>query len=371
MFKLAGKIIFALAVSLIVWEILLRFFVVIPIPYRHDPAIGWMPKPYSSGLFTLEGRGVCNYNEFGFRGETIGEKQPGELRIVALGDSYTEGQQMNIEQTFPAQLEQLLNEKREANVAASGLPPVRVLNGGRGGSSPAYSVQLAEEYKKIFQPDWVVLLINDGNWVTIFDPTTEIYYRPDGEAFQMEVQWKWNKMSRLLKLLMQWRVRDLAVFQYTYNRLGTIMAARAKAANNDGTTTAQSVEDNKAHSLRQEKAIDWTVQQLAERYPKLIVVHMPIGASTGGLHPPMDSEGFLIKSCERHRVPLIVMRDRIAQDYMETKQPPFGFYNTLPWLGHPNAYGHKLVAQALYEFFIDKLNQTNQGSSNLSTSATN
>jgi hypothetical protein len=356
MLKLAWKIVLGFIVSLVAWEILLRIFIVVPIPYHHDPLIGWMPKPYSSGLFTIEGRGVCKYNEFGFRGDTIGEKKPGEFRIAALGDSYTEGQQIDIEETYPAQLEQLLNERRKKEGADSTLPPVRVLNGGRGGSSPAYCVQLSEEYKKIFQPDWVVLLINDGNWVTIFDPTTEIYYRPDGESFHTEVQWKWDKMSPRLKMLMRWHVRDLAVFQYTYNRLGTTMAARAKAAANEGARPAvESGAANDAEAIKLERAVDLTVQNLRERYPKLVVVHLPIGASTGGLSAPMNTEGFLKKSCERYQVPLIVMRDRIIKDYAETNQPPFGFYNTLPWVGHPNAHGHKLVAEALYEFFTREL----------------
>src|SRR5215213_5067822 len=121
MLKLAGKVVVALVLSLVVWEILLRIFVVVPIPYHHDPALGWMPEPYSSGLYTLEGRGSCAYNEYGFRGDKIGEKKPGELRIVALGDSYTEAQQMNIEQTYPARLEQLLNERENTSE-----PSVRV-----------------------------------------------------------------------------------------------------------------------------------------------------------------------------------------------------------------------------------------------------
>lgn len=370
MLKLAGKIILALLLSLIVWEMLLRIFVVIPIPYRHDPAIGWMPKPYSSGLFTLEGRGVCNYNEFGFRGAEIGEKKSGELRIVALGDSYTEGQQMDIEQTYPARLEKLLKEKRDAGATAAAAPPpplVRVFNGGRGGSSPAYNIQLSEEYKKIFQPDWVVMLINDGNWVTIFDPTTEIYYRPMGDELQMKVEWKWDKMPRLLKLLMQWRVRDLAVFQYTFSRWGTTQAARAKAANDEAAT--QNTEEGRAHSRRLEKAIDWTMQELAERYPKLVIVHIPVGASQVGLAPPLDTEEYLIKSCERYQIPLITMRERIIKDYAESRQPPYGFYNTLPWVGHPNAHGHKLVAEALSEFFADKLNQTSGSTGDKVTSA--
>jgi hypothetical protein len=361
MLKLAWKIILGLLVSLVAWEILLRIFIVVPIPYHHDPSIGWMPQPYSSGLFTMEGRGVCKYNEYGFRGDTVGEKKPGEFRIVALGDSYTEGQQMDIEETYPARLEKLLNERRKSGGAESMLPPVRVLNGGRGGSSPAYCVQLSEEYKKIFQPDWVVLLINDGNWVTIFDPTTEIYYRPDGDTFKTEVQWKWDRMSPRLKMLMRWHVRDLAVFQYTYNRLGTTLAARAKAASAGVGSAAEGDGANDADSIKLERAVDLTVQHLRERYPKLVVVHLPVGASTGGLSKPLNTEGFLKQSCERYWVPLIMMRDRILKDYAVTNQPPFGFYNTLPWVGHPNAHGHKLVAEALLEFFIKELNESAAG----------
>lgn len=359
MLRFAAKVIVALAVSLIVWEVLLRIFIVVPIPYHHDPALGWMPKPYSKGLFTLEGRGVCTYNEFGFRGDTIGDKKPGEFRIVALGDSYTEGQQMDIEQTFPARLEQMLNARRKAQGPETVMPPVRVLNGGRGGSSPAYAVQLSEEYKKIFQPDWVVLLVNDGNWVTIFDPTTEIYYHPDGDSLQTIVHWKWDQMSPLLRFLMRWHVRDLAVFQYAYSRLGTIRAARAKELN--GGQAAQGVGDDNAYSVMQEKAIDLTMQQLRGRYPKLIVVHIPIGASTAGLAPPNKTETFLINSCERYQIPLIVMRDRLIKGYLESNEPPYGFYNTLPWIGHPNARGHELVAQALYEFFLAELDKNGPG----------
>lgn len=355
MFKLAGKVVVALAVSLVVWEILLRIFVVVPIPYRHDPALGWMPVPNSRGLYTLEGRGVCEYNEFGFRGGPVGAKRPGELRVVALGDSYTEAQQMDIEQTYPARLERLLGAR-----GAAGWESVRVLNGGRSASSPAYCVRLAEEYKKIFQPDWVVLLTNDGNWVNIFDPSKEIYLRPAGDAVRTEVRWRWDTMSPLMKRLMHWRLRDLATFQYAYNRLGTIQAVRAKAANNEAappaaTAQAEGREGGKVPAARLEKAVDWTVEQMSRLYPKLVVVHVPTGATVKGLGPKQPVEDLLVKSCARYGVPLIMMRDRINRDFAATAQPPYGFYNTLPWTGHLNEHGHALVAQALYEFFDGEL----------------
>src|SRR5215213_5185913 len=353
MLKLAGKVVVALVLSLVVWEILLRIFVVVPIPYHHDPALGWMPEPYSSGLYTLEGRGVCAYNEYGFRGGPVGEKKPGEMRIVALGDSYTEAQQMDIEQTYPARLEQLLGAKPQA-----GWQSVRVLNGGRSASSPAYCVRLAEEYKRIFQPDWVVLLTNDGNWVNIFDPSKEIYLKPAGDALKLEVRWKWDSMSPLMKRLMRWRVRDLATFQYAYARLGTMQAVRAKAASNEAAGAGAQAEGRageKVPAARLEKAVEWTVEQMSKLYPKLVVVHIPTGATVKGLGPKQPVEDLLVKSCGRYGVPLILMRDRINQDFAETSEPPYGFHNTLPWTGHLNAHGHALVARALYEFFDREL----------------
>ena len=349
MLKLAGKVVVALVLSLVVWEVLLRIFVVVPIPYRHDPALGWMPEPYSRGLYTLEGRGVCAYNEYGFRGGPVGEKKPGEFRIVALGDSYTEAQQMDIEQTYPARLEQLLGTSGQG---------IRVLNAGRSASSPAYCVRLADEYKKIFQPDWVVLLTNDGNWVNIFDPGKEIYLKPAGDALNLEVRWKWDTMSPLLKRLMRWRVRDLATFQYADNRLGTIQAVLAKGANNEAAGAGGQAEGRaggKVPAARLEKAVDWTVEQMSRLYPKLVVVHIPTGATVKGLGPKHAVEDLLVKSCGRYGVPLIMMRDRINQDFAATGEPPYGFYNTLPWTGHLNAHGHALVAEALYEFFDREL----------------
>jgi hypothetical protein len=357
MLKLAGKVVVAVVVTLVAWEVLLRIFVVVPIPYHHDRALGWMPEPYSSGLYTLEGRGVCSYNEYGFRGGPVGEKKPGELRIVALGDSYTEAQQMDIEQTYPARLEQLLG----ARGGVGGGQSVRVLNGGRSASSPAYCVRLAEEYKQIFQPDWVVLLTNDGNWVNIFDPGKEIYLKPAGDALNLEVRWKWDTMSPLMKRLMRWRVRDLATFQYAYARFGTMQAARAKGAGGEGAGAGGQVEGRAGAkappAARLEKAVEWTVEQMSRLYPKLVVVHIPTGATVKGLGPKHPVEDLLVKSCASHGVPLIMMRDRITRDFAATNEPPYGFYNTLPWTGHLNAHGHALVARALYEFFDRELGE--------------
>ena len=53
-------------------------------------------------------------NVWGYRGPTIGRKQPGEIRIAALGGSTTFGYGLPHHESWPSYLEQLLNERRQS-----------------------------------------------------------------------------------------------------------------------------------------------------------------------------------------------------------------------------------------------------------------
>lgn len=68
-------------------------------------------------------------NNLGFRGPDLPEARPeGELRVLALGDSYTFGDHVDTEQAYPARLEALLASPRRGG-------RVRVVNAGANGFS--------------------------------------------------------------------------------------------------------------------------------------------------------------------------------------------------------------------------------------------
>jgi len=346
--RTAARVLLALALSAVIWNFILAGFFTIPLAYHHDPSLGWMPQPNSVQFSTEEGYAVCHYNEFGFRDESIGPKQPNEWRIAAIGDSYTEAHQVDNSQTFTFRLNQLLQESAPDNLR------VRVLNGGRDNTTPAYYVHSAARYKQIFAPDWVVIVIHDKNWLKIFDAEREIYYRTEGNRITIEQRWLWDRMSKSRKLWAQWPGRGLPFFSALVNRMKQMRMAGADDGESPG-----NADNNDVPSDLTRRAIWWTVEQLKAKYPGLVIVHMPDGsAQLNGLLPPPPTEKWLIEGCRRHRVPLITMRERVVQDYARTGKPPLGFSNTAPWVGHPNAHGHDLIAHALRDFFVPRLVQS-------------
>jgi lysophospholipase L1-like esterase len=345
----AFKVLTALAVSAAIWEILLRSFLIVPIPYQHQPLLGWMPRPFSRGLQTEEGRGVLRYNELGFRDGPLTKKAPDELRILAIGDSYTEGRQMNASQTFPVRLQTLLQQQLRGE-GSTRAAQIRVLNGGRDGATPAYYVYLADVNKKLFEPDWVIVLVRDASWLQTFDRSKEIFYRASGDGFEIKRLWTWDSMSSSRRLLANSGVRDLALVLYSLRRWNLMTSPDL----GDETKVSNSVAPDKLALTKH--TMDWTLQQLRKKYPKLVLVHMPPSSPTlGGLLPPQPQEKMLITACKRYNIPLIPMRHEIMRDYQQSGQPPYGFSNTLPWTGHMNAHGHELVARALSQYFADQI----------------
>ncbi|HWB00687.1 MAG TPA: SGNH/GDSL hydrolase family protein [Pirellulales bacterium] len=346
-----------MALSVIVWEIILRALIVVPIPYHHDPALGWMPVPHSTGLYTLEGRGVCAYNERGFRGAAIGPKRPGEIRIAAIGDSYTEGQQMDIEYTFPYRLEEILSAPSTSTSSDDGdRPRVRVFNAGRGATSPLYYIALADTYRQIFEPDWVVIVLHDENWQQLFDRSFEFSCRPTGDGFVIDEHWLWPRKSRLMRMLLSLGVREIACCQYAFNRLSTIAAQRSMTTIESPAEGESPGLTNPPLSSTEINALDWVVARLAECYPRLVIVHTRAPYSPAGTpRPASEYERLLGASCERHGVPFLPMRECLIDDYQRSGKPSFGFANTMPWTGHPNARGHEQVARALANFFATRL----------------
>ena len=84
------------------------------------------------------------------------ENPANELRIVALGDSFTMGQGAALEDTWPKVLEGLLEDKY-------GKERVRVLLGGVAGSDPVFAYQLFKRRLMKYKPHIVLLQINDSD----------------------------------------------------------------------------------------------------------------------------------------------------------------------------------------------------------------
>lgn len=153
----------SLTLSLLVVEVALRWRYPIrqsTLPTIFDPRVGLILRPGSEMQHT-------NYSDYAVRQranslgfldrEPPGAKQPGTFRILALGDSYVEAQQVPIADKLHVLLEGMLAKRypeRHFETAALG----------RSGVGTAAELAYYETYGRAFRPDLVVVVFVNNDF---------------------------------------------------------------------------------------------------------------------------------------------------------------------------------------------------------------
>lgn len=118
---------------------------------RRHPVLGhFHPTNTRTWVKTPQFTVRLDFNPMGLRDPRQSyAKPPGTFRVLALGDSYVEGAQVQAHETMAARLEALLTETTGR--------PVEVINGGVFGYGTTQEYLLLDEIGVHFQPDLVVL----------------------------------------------------------------------------------------------------------------------------------------------------------------------------------------------------------------------
>lgn len=209
LFALAA-VVLGVGVAAVAIELMLRVYDPLPHPlaelrglYEVDReghvqlAAGWRGSQF------VEGRRVpIEINGIGLRGGEVGPKQPGEKRLLLVGDSFVFGQGVDAEQSIPAQLQSLLT--------ASGTS-VTVGNAGIAGTGPREWAHGVRRFRDSFAPDAVVAVMFVGNDVldTLQEPVTVVdgWLLTSGFAATARESWRfrlrvgsrlWDKVETVL-----------------------------------------------------------------------------------------------------------------------------------------------------------------------------
>ncbi len=126
--------------------------------YRLDSRVGWTLRPNAtSTITTKDNRAIpIQVNSQGLRdSEHSYEKPANTFRVLILGDSFAEAQDLYLEEAFPYLTEKCLNQKLAKSV--------EVINGGVSGYNTAdeYLFYKNEGFK--YNPDLVLLVFYVGN----------------------------------------------------------------------------------------------------------------------------------------------------------------------------------------------------------------
>jgi lysophospholipase L1-like esterase len=127
--------------------------------YRYDPEVGHRHRPGAEGWFTREGRSYVRISSQGLRDVEHNLTEPeGSFRILVLGDSYAEGLQVELEQTFWR-----VAQRRVITDFPSLPRHLEFINFGVSGYGTAQELIALREYGWTYKPDLVLLTITTGN----------------------------------------------------------------------------------------------------------------------------------------------------------------------------------------------------------------
>jgi lysophospholipase L1-like esterase len=117
-----------------------------------------------------------SFNAQRFRGarEFAQEPRAGVVRLAVLGDSFTFGYGANDDETYPAQLEQILGEHLAKSASGT---TVEVVNAGNGGTGTGDQALWYDIWVKRFRPGVVVLTVTSND---VDDDLSRAMFLPDG-----------------------------------------------------------------------------------------------------------------------------------------------------------------------------------------------
>ncbi len=127
-----------------------------------------LPKPFPEGTHDLifpplsrqefasvDFKYVVETNSLGIREREVQRpKNAKSYRIIAVGDSYTYGWGVNIEETWLRRLEQKLS---------LGSKHIETVNLGKPGAGPPFYVEITRTIVPLLEPDWILVGILQGN----------------------------------------------------------------------------------------------------------------------------------------------------------------------------------------------------------------
>jgi len=288
-------------------------------PYGKQPDLiryYWVDDPFSSKhLKDPEYSFIRHMNSIGYSNvEWMLKKKKDELRILCLGDSFTEGDGAHKDSSYVSFLRRKLNTKYQQ--------PITVMNAGKCGSDPFFNYINYRDRLSVFQPDIIVQTISTH------DITDDIYLRGGMERFGKDsiVSFTGRPHSNM-ELLYSISYTSRIFFRWLeYNEL----LVRP--------VTPKQSEIIQKSCLRLFK--DY-YRLVSNNQATLVIVFLPGQQQINDSYPPY----FLDLIRETRRIPLHTID--LLPYYHALAHEPFNFY----WVNnaHHNAKGYEMMADGIFE----------------------
>ncbi|MEA2325443.1 MAG: hypothetical protein QOE68_402 [Thermoanaerobaculia bacterium] len=247
-------------------------------------------------------------------------------QVLVIGDSYTDAFQVDDDEAYTAVAEEMLAVSK----------PVRLLNAGAAGSSPADYLVQAASYRRGIRPAWVVIELNaDDLGPDSFRPD-QVHFRQSGDRLTLVVPAP-HAYGRITRTLAWIRERS-ALVNYAIARLDIARhGAKGPPWFRAGfPPPAGRTEAPLAYPVERELSL------LRAAYEdRVTFLFLPL------FNAPVENEEIRFdRYCRETHVSCVNFRASFDQ-FRRTGTAPYGFPNSRFGGGHLNAAGHVAVAHQL------------------------
>lgn len=251
-------------------------------------------------------------NSLGLSEKEIRKEKGDKVRILAIGDSFTEGVGTSYHDSWVKQMEVRWARQH-----------VETINAGIGGSDPVYEFALYRDKLTDFRPDVVIVTINASDITDVSSRGGFERFHKDGTAGKEPPVWEWVYASNHLFRMILHRL-----FDYDTNLV-------------KGTTSDAS----KKKAVRDIQKALGKFQQLTQKEGAelLIVIHPAIQNFENGKHTPFFGQAELAHYLKSHEIAYI----DVSKDF-EAEGTKVGDYY-YPIDTHFNKKGYALFGNAVYE----------------------
>ena len=304
--------------------------------HRPSPVFNWELVPGASG-FGRAGTYI-HINADGFRdSEHSLHKDAGVFRIMVIGDSFTFGQGVNLEDTYSKYLERLINNKGMTS---------EVINCGVIGYGMWQYLEVLKRKVIPYKPDLVILGIFIDDITTSFSPYKNLKNRPGTNPFAKDASGLMNR-SYLWNFFENWNTIFETKYRYRrgYQYLKGI-AERKKATGpaHPETTWHQIMYGKlpKQTYLDFAQTLDEFIQTCRTANIQPLIALIPDAAQLD--EPERQAVNRFVKdTCREIGVPLVDVTERF-----EKETDPRTLY-LFPFDAHTSAKGHRLIAESVLE----------------------
>ena len=302
---------------------------VVPTPY------GRLFRPGARYVQSAEGWGVFTANRHGFLDDDVDTS--GARRVAVLfGDSFGQGLQVR-------------DDERFSEVAETLVPGLDVLNAAGAGRNPFHYALFAPRFQAAFDPEWLIVQLNDGDLTDIEDARTNAEAFAEFEATRdappaaaaappaRSILRRLARRSALVTFLDS-RVSRLR------QREGERLTQKLRGEKPDLTDVVALPATPRAEAL-----LDSLVGEIARVNRRVVLVYVPhlhyFHAPAAPAYPARRAWFHALAT--RHGLPLVDPTEEMLEDFRRTREPLHGFANTQPAAGHLNARGHRVLGECL------------------------